>query len=46
MPKKGEKTEMPKCPICGAFLTQTTLRDFGGQENVNYYCKKCQAAGR
>lgn len=49
MPKKGEKTDIPKCPICGAFLTATTVinrYDFGGAEDVNYYCRKCQVAGR
>jgi hypothetical protein len=52
MSKQNEETDQfypPKCPICGAFLTATTeinCYDFGGQEDVNYYCKKCQAAGR
>jgi len=46
MPKKSGKTDTSKCPICGAFLTSTTLQDFGGQESINYFCRKCQAAGR
>jgi len=40
------KTEQAKCPICGVFLTPTTSQDYGGQEPVNYYCKKCEREGR
>lgn len=30
----------PKCPICGAFLTPTASQEYGGQEEINYYCKE------
>lgn len=32
----------PKCPICGAFLTPTASQEYGGQEEINYYCKRCK----
>lgn len=47
MPKKWQKTESPKCPQCGAFLTQTKAgwhgtpgADLAGT-GIEYYCKRC-----
>lgn len=46
MPKKGEKTDTPKCPICGAFLTPIPIESTNWGQKNDYKCLKCEREGR